>query len=142
MERTARDEMDSLLEALLSVAQQALEKRGEFYPVGAAVDSDGQIRLVAADVDGEHPESLAVIEGLYAGLGKQAAAGEIRGAAVCADVLITPPGQSNKTDAISVSIEHVDGDPVEVLLPYARRRLRGPEYGELFAQAGSRRVFT
>src|SRR5580692_5301967 len=98
METTSRDEMDSLLEALLRFAQEMLEKRGEFYPVGAVIDSEGQLRLVADDVGQERPDSSAVIEGLYDGLRNQATAGEIRGSAVCADVLVTPPGQSRKTD--------------------------------------------
>ena len=46
------------------------------------------------------------------------------------------------TDAVKVAIEHEGGDPVEVFLPYAKRRLRGVEYGELFAQSGTARVFS
>lgn len=114
METTPRDEMDSLLEALLRFAQEMLEKRGEFYPVGAVIDSDRQLQLVAADVGEERPDSSAVIDGLYDGFRNQAAAAQIRGSA---------------------------GDPVDVLLPYAKRRLRGFDYGQLFAQAGTSPVF-
>jgi hypothetical protein len=58
-------------------------------------------------------------------LARSAASGEIRAAAICADVRITPPESGDQTDAIRTSIEHADGDPVEVFMPYAKTRMRG-----------------
>jgi hypothetical protein len=120
MEPTPRDDMDSVLDTLLSFAQQQLETRGEFYPFAASVDSSGSPGMVAADLGEEHPESMDVIDVLYEGLSRSAADGEIRAAGVCADVRVTPPGSSETTDAIWTSIEHADTDPVEVLLPYSK----------------------
>jgi hypothetical protein len=141
MEPTPRDEMDALLDALLRFAQQSLERHSEFYPFAAVVDSDGQIQLVAGYAGDDNPDSLELIDLLYESLTRQSTAGEIRAAAVCADVRVTPPGAADKTDAIRVAIEHANADPVEVLLPYGKRRLRGIDYGELFAQSGTARVF-
>jgi hypothetical protein len=53
---------------------------------------------------------------------------------------VTPP-EGTKTDAIGFFIEHQDAEPVQVLLPYSRKRFRGVSYGELFAVPGERRVF-
>jgi hypothetical protein len=138
---TPREEMDTLLDVLLRFARQMLDKHGEFYPFAAAVSSRGEIEMVASDLGEEHPDSSVLIESLYEGLAGQAAADEIRAAGVCADVRVTAPESSDKTDAISVAIEHVTGDPVEVFLPYTKGRLRGVQYGELFAQSGVGRVF-
>jgi hypothetical protein len=54
---------------------------------------------------------------------------------------VTPPESGGQTDAIRTSIEHAEGDPVEVFMPYARTRMRGFRFGDLFAQAGTPRIF-
>jgi hypothetical protein len=140
MEPTPRDEMDSLLDMLLPFAQQELEKHGEFFPFAASIDSSGALGLVAVDLGDEHPASTDVIDAIYEALARSAAGGEIRAAGICADVRITPPGSSDQTDAIRTSIEHAEGDPVEVFMPYAKKRMRGFEFGELFAQSGAPRI--
>ncbi len=130
MGQTPREEMDALLDALLRFAQQMLDDHGEFYPFAAAISSAGELEMVATVSGQEHPDSSEVIELLYEGLALRAAASEIRATGVCADVRVTPPGSTDKTDAIRVSIEHASGDPVEVLVPYRKRKLRAAEYGE------------
>ena len=97
--------------------------------------------MVAVDLGDEHPASTDVIDSLYEVLSRSAASGEIRAAGICADVRITPPGSGDQTDAIRASIEHAQSDPVEVFMPYAKKRMRGFEFGDLFAQAGTPRVF-
>jgi len=142
MEPTPRDEMDSLLDMLLPFAQQQLEKHGEFFPFAASIDSSGALAMVGVDLGDEHPASTDVIDSLYEALARLAASGEIRAAGICADVRIPPPGSAEQTDAIRTSIEHAEGDPVEVFLPYTKRRMRGLQFGGLFAQAGTPRIFT
>jgi hypothetical protein len=142
MEATPREEMDALLDNLLTFAQAMLQKHGEFYPFAASIDSAGELQSIGADVGEEHPASSELLEVLYEGLRRQGAVGELRAAGVCADVRVAPPGSSDPADAIRVAIEHADADPVNVFLPYARRKLRGIQYGELFATPGQRKVFT
>lgn len=141
MEPTPRDEMDSILDMLLPFAQQQLEKHGEFFPFAASIDSSGALAMVAVDLDDKHSASSDVVDSLYEALARSAANSEIRAAGICADVRITPPGSGAETDAIRTSIEHAESDPVEVLMPYAKRRMRGFEFGDLFAQAGTPRIF-
>jgi hypothetical protein len=142
MESTPRDEMDALLAALLPFAQQMIERQGEFHPYAAALDLSGEIRLVAGYSGEDHPDSSELIELLYEGLAQQSSAGEIRAAGVCSDVRVAPPESGDVTDAIRIAIEHVGSDPIEVFLPYVIRKLRKPQYGELFAQAGAARLFS
>ena len=54
---------------------------------------------------------------------------------------LTDPDTGETTDAVGAFLEHTDAEPVEVYLPYERRRLRGYSFGELWARAGERRVF-
>lgn len=141
MEGKPREEMDALLDILLTFGQDMLQKHGEFYPYGASIDSAGEVQFVGADVGEEHPPSGAVLEVLYDGLRRQAASGEIRAAGVCADVRVAPPGTEDPVDAISVALEHADAEPANVFLPYAKKKLRGIQLGELFATPGERKVF-
>jgi hypothetical protein len=134
--------MDALLAALLPFAQQMIERHGEFYPYAAALDTAGEIHMVAGYAGEEHPDSSELIELLYEGLVQQSTAGEIRAAGVCADVRVRPPNARDMTDAVRVAIEHLGSDPIEVFLPYVNRKLRSPEYGELFAQAGTALLFS
>ena len=67
----AQDDVDGLLESALGFAQQQLDKYREFYPYAVVVDSDGQQRMVAADIGNEQPPSADVITTLIASLGEQ-----------------------------------------------------------------------
>ena len=96
--------------------------------------------MVATQMDEERLLSMDVIGDLYRVLTAEAASGAIRAAGVCADALVIPPGAQTKTDALRADLEHVAADPVQVFLPYRKNRLRGYEFGELFAQAGSRHL--
>ncbi|HEU5066069.1 MAG TPA: hypothetical protein VFT86_09395 [Gaiellaceae bacterium] len=53
---------------------------------------------------------------------------------------VTPPGADDPGDAIRVGIEHAEAEPVFVFLPYAKKCLRGIDYGELFAVPGESHV--
>jgi hypothetical protein len=132
---------EAWLDMLLPFAQQQLEKHGEFFPFAASIDSSGALAMVAVDLGEEHPTSPDVIDSFYEALARSAASGEIRAAGICADVRITPPGPGDQTDAIRISIEHVEGDPVEVFMPYEKKRMRGLQFGDLFVQPGTPRIF-
>ena len=67
----AQDDVDGLLESALGFAQQQLDKYREFYPYAVVVHSDGQQRMVAADIGNEQPPSADVITTLIASLGEQ-----------------------------------------------------------------------
>jgi hypothetical protein len=140
LEPSPRDELDTLLNHLFGFAQQQIERHGEFFPFAAALGADGELRLVATEMDDDHPASTDVIDELYRVLTAEASSGAIRAAGVCADVLITPPGAQTKTDALRADLEHAAADPVQVFLPYRKKRLRGYEWGELFAQVGDRHL--
>lgn len=128
--------MEQLLDPLLRLAQRELEQHGEFYPFGAALTGEGDIRMLMATSGEPRPESQPLIDLLYDQLRDQVGGGGIRASGVCFDVRLHSPD----TDAIQVALEHVGADPVAIYLPYTRL-LRGTEYGELFATPGQRHVF-
>src|SRR5262245_56902618 len=137
----SRPDLDELLNALFPFAQQMLQKRGAFYPFGASMGIDGQVVSVAGYSGTEHPEAQEMIDFLTVSLRQEAASGQIKAAGICIDARTIPPGQTEKTDAILARLEHRDGEAIEVLLPYRKGLLGKVKYGEIFATAGTPRVF-
>ena len=129
------------MNALRPFAEQMLDRFGEFLPFGAAMRTNGAVISVGADTGQERSPSRDVIAVLEQGFAQQAEAGELRAAGICYDARIVPPGQTEKTDAIAMRLQHLAGDTVDVFLPYKRGTLGGLKFGELFACVGSLHVF-
>src|SRR5262249_30505047 len=137
----AHPDLENLLNALLPFAQEMLGKYGEFYPFGASVQSDGSVALIGAADGTEHPKSTDLIGLLEAGLRKDAAEKKIRASGICFDVRVRVPDQEHKTDAIQVSLEHLEGKVVNVFLPYEKKFWKRIHYGKMFASKGDMKIF-
>ena len=137
----AHPDLDELLNLLIPFAQQMLSKHGEFYPFGSAMSTDGKAEAHAAYEGDDNPPSEKLIDLLTRGFQQQAAAGLIRAAAICYDVRIVPPGQTEKSDAICVSAEHQNGEAADVYIPYKKGWFGRISYGELFGVARKREFF-
>lgn len=135
-------DLNELLNTLLPMAQMLLEKQGEFYPIGAIRLSDGEVRHVGAKIEGDdHPPSQSLIDLLTESFQKEAAAGKLRAAGICYDVLTIPPGKDGKQDAICCGLEHCLGETVDVFTPYIRTPEGTFEYQQLFAAKRIPRFF-
>src|SRR4051794_31885792 len=128
----AQRQLDQLLNLALGFAQDELGKHGEFFPFAVAVDREGQAALIAGSTDEERPRSADVIESCTAQL--VALRDGLTAAAITADARLTDGG-----DAISVALEHSQGQAMIVLLPYVKGE--PIEYGELRAQPAAARVW-
>jgi hypothetical protein len=138
----AHPDLDSLLNSLLPFAQQMLSKHGEFRPFAAAMVADGTIeRVVYFDGD-EHPAANELIERLTGILQKKTVEEGIRAAGICYDSCVTPPGQTEKTDAICCGLERISGESIQLYLPYSKSLFRGLRYGEIFAAHKPMTFFT
>jgi hypothetical protein len=89
----------------------------------------------------DRPPSQELIDSLAGTYAQRASTGDIRAAAICADVRVVPPGTATKTDAISVALEHTSGEAVTVFLPYSKGWLGRVRYGNLFASERSKQFF-
>jgi hypothetical protein len=138
----AHADLDRLLNVALEFAQKMLKDRGEFYPFGSSMDLNGKITMDGATTGQEHPPSQELLDILSGSFAKRAEVGELRAAAICADVRVVPPGAEKKTDAISVGLEHATGEAVTVFLPYQKGWLGRVRYGTLFASARDRQFFS
>ncbi|HBX76664.1 MAG TPA: hypothetical protein DEG43_03370 [Acidimicrobiaceae bacterium] len=131
----SQDDLDGLLNSALPFAQQMLDKNGEFFPYGVALDAEGPIEMVAGWTGSERPPSAEVLQVIGDALRTRAAT--LRAVAIVADVL------TDGSEAIRVELEHREGASMTVLLPYKKRRFgQGIEYGDLAAGATHRRIWS
>jgi hypothetical protein len=135
---TPADDLDALLDHLLHHALEQLEAEGDFQPFAAAIDTDGELRMVDVEPESEEPTPQAIVEQLAVSLAAAAGRGEIRASAICANV--TLPSEAGEAEAALVQLEHREDDPVDIALPY---ELHGDHLhtGELVSGVGKRRVF-
>lgn len=113
----AQDDLDGLLNAVLPFAEQTLAKYGEMFPFGAAVSSEGQVEMMAAEPgQGDQPSSAEVLNLLHQGA--RESAGTRRAVAFVADVRV------ECGDAIRVELEHREGTSLALVIPYTRSRFR------------------
>jgi hypothetical protein len=119
-----------------------LSKHGEFNPFAAAMLADGTVERVAYFDGDEHPAATELIERLTEILRKKAAEKGIRAAGICYDSRVTPPGQTEKADAICCGLERTSGESIQVYLPYSKSLFRGLRYGEIFAAQNTAAFFT
>jgi len=133
------DDMDALLDHLLTHAVERLEEEGDFHPFAAAIDGDGELRMVGMEPESDEPTPQETVDQLVASLAAAAGRGEIRAAGVCANV--TLPSDAGDSEAAVVQLEHRDDDPLDIALPY---ELHGDHIhtGELIAGVGKHRVFS
>ena len=138
----AHPDLDNLTNALLPFAKQMLAEHGEFYPFGSTMNASGEIVAVGAQLEGtDHPLSQPLIDIMTQAFRAQAASGEIRAAGICYDIRTIPPGQTEKTDAICLGLEHQSGQSVSVFVPYRKGWFGKDKYGELFAAKRDAEIF-
>lgn len=137
-----KEEAEALVNDILPLARRMLAEHGEFHPYGGFMRTSGEIVHVGAvDPHTEHPKAASLIDRLKRDFRRRALAKEIRAAAVVFDVRVSPPGKSDKVDAIQVSVEHDGSYCAEVFFPYSRSSDGELSFGEVFAQAGTRTLF-
>ena len=118
----AKEECEILMNSGLPLAQQILQQHGGFLPFAAAMRPNGEIIYLGAydgrdykPMFGAESELIGALKDvLIAGARRQ----EYMATALFCDVGFTLPSQSERMDAIAVSLDHRDGDSIIVLLPY------------------------
>jgi len=136
-----KEELEELMAAAIPQAKRMLSEYGEFYPYGGAIDKKGKVISVAVDDGDEHPPSQKLIDLLVGTFQAQAAAGEYRLTAIVYDVRVISPGSNEKTDAICIELDHVDGVSLKVFVPYKIKGKNEVVYGEMFTREGAARIF-
>ena len=137
---TSKEECEQLLNALLPFALDQLKKHGEFYPFGAVLLKNDEIRLTAADTGEEHSDSTRIIGQLNKAHKKQAEQGKIKASGICWDAKVSLEN-GVYSDAVIISLEHMDHYSVIIGQPYKRGFLNKLQTRSLFAQSGKHDIF-
>jgi hypothetical protein len=136
-----KQDSETLMNAILPLAERMLIEYGEFYPFGGYMKADGAIVHVgAADSDTDRPKSKDMIYVLWSSFQEMARTSQCKAAAIVLDVAVTLPNSNRESDAIQVCVEHADGYSAEIFFPYeiVDKRL---VYDQTFAQPGKREIF-
>ena len=102
---------------------------------------DGTIvELGVGDPDTDNPKSKDLLYILRSSFKEKARSNQCKAVAMVLDVAVTLPESNEKSDAIQVCIEHVEGYSAEVFFPY---QIVSKEiiYGKTFAQQRKPEVF-
>lgn len=135
-----KHELEQLLSAVMPFAQQMLTKYGEFIPYGWTMSSDGKIAAVGGDIGDEHPKSKEMMDFLQGAFHRQAQDGIIKACALVYDIRTTPPGQTQKTDAVAVNLDHRGGMSIVVIQPYSIENKK-LTLGKSWAVTGEGKIF-
>lgn len=137
---TPRQEAEALMNLGLPFARKMLDEHGEFHPFGTAMKPDRTMEYVGVKDGRETPPSRDVLDRMMAAFKEAALLGEYRAVAAFVDVKIKSPGNGERTDAVQICLEHVDGFFADVFAPY---RLVGgkAEFAPLWAQRRRPTVF-
>ena len=137
----AQADLEELMNFLIACALQFLAKSAEFYPFAASMTADGAIQANMSGTGEEHPKSDELISILTDAFRQEAVEGKLKATGICYDVRVILEGAKEKTDAICVWLEHVDGDAVEILLPYRKSWTGKIKYDELRMTSAEHEVF-
>jgi hypothetical protein len=120
--KTPKEECEALMSAVVPFAQRMLSQYREFYPFGGAMGTDGKIVEVGASTGSEHPASQDLVALLEAGFREGARTGRYRATALVIDMLVVPPGKTDKQDAFySAATWPGDGSPGDAWPSICRR---------------------
>jgi hypothetical protein len=140
---TPKQESESLLDEMLPFAKHLLGSYGEFHPFGGLIKEDEQIILLGAGAGEDFPARRDLVNLLSDGFRERALTGDIRAAAIVAQVTVPLSGKGEKpekVDAVRISLDHHDGYAVHVFFPYRKDGAR-VTFAEPFAAPGTSFAF-
>jgi hypothetical protein len=137
----SRADQDEVVNPMFEFALKMVVEQGEFYPFGAVLQADGQVRLMAGRMGSDRPKASQVIAMLDEGLRSQIERERPRAVGICLGVKITHPKVGQNVDALLARIEDADGEAVNVYLPYERNAAGGLRTGEPVGEKGKRTLY-
>ncbi len=132
-DQQTRADLETLLNAAMSIAGDELQRFGEFGPYAVSMDLAGEVTQELEP--GEKLAAEDVLEYLRAELVRRAGDGEMRAAALAVNVGMRQQRDGFR-EAVRLEMEHRDGYGLEVFVPYGvsktgllRRRM--VEFGKI-----------
>lgn len=130
---------DRITEHLVTLAKDALVGQGEFRPLGATLDQEGDIESFAAAGAIEECDYGDHIEALKSHFRQAVGSPGIQTAGICFDVILHRDGE--RREAIQCSVESIDGEALDLFVPYSRIGSKVIDFHEGFTTARQRDIF-
>lgn len=141
-EAAQKKQLEIVFNAVRPVAVEMIAKKGEFPPFGAGMDADGKLSNVTIPPGySEHPTAAQLIGLIKSSLTAAARAHRIVASAVIYSVRVTPPGKTEKTDAIAIDLDHRDGVSMIMICPYQLGADHQPAFSQLLVKEGAHVIF-
>ena len=137
---SAEEDLNELLNDAVDVATDMLAKASEFVPFALAMQPDGEVFHIEPEEEDQGGDPEAILDALRLGLREAAMKGRWKAVAVVADITVEDDDGEAMTAAIHIAMEHLDGDPVTCIVPYAIAD-DAVELDELYAEPGEPAVF-
>jgi hypothetical protein len=137
---SAKDDLDVLLNFVMSLAHPLIERYGEFYPFAAVLDRNGAPEAVSVPMPSDKPLASAVRAALTDALRARAVVDGCRAVALGAYARVTAAG-APESDAVVISMEHSEGTAVEVAVPYNRSHDGHVAYAATRVVRGTPKIF-
>ncbi len=112
----------TLINLLMTFADEALKVKGSFNPISATMNRQGETALNTEYAMREELRARDVAATLTAGILERLRRGEVRTAAIAAMVLYGKSDSDERSTAVQVHVEQEDGYCADVFMPY---RIRG-----------------
>jgi hypothetical protein len=127
---------EGLRDIVIEQAKYFLEKAGEFYPFGSAVDQNGTIIPIGVQLENDFSQPHEVISFLERVMIQKLKNHEAEAVVLGTDVTYKPAGGTEIRSAIQVRMLRSDGDSIDYYLPYQNRGGRFT-YEEFFVEKGT-----
>ena len=136
-------ELEQIKGMLLRTAQKALSAMGSYYPFGITLSTQGKFAAEQGPEGKEKMGSLELNQYITELFHQQAASGQLRAAGICAisTMSVIPPGQTEKTQAIYLDLEHQSGQSEFLFVPYKKGVFGKVKYGEPYYFEGIPKIF-
>ncbi len=117
----SRDDFAALSDVLMEHAKRAIIEDGALFPIGATVTASGGVvpLMRRSSFDEEKDDVRSLVNEILRAFRTLAKEKRARAVAWCVDMRVVPPGSQDKTDALMLFCESVDGTALVVMNPYA-----------------------
>lgn len=127
------DEIAPLVETMFELSMTFVEKVGNFLPHGASMNGMGQVALCGVAAEEDLTSAVEVLPMMHEALRACTAEYATRAIAVSESVFVGP----NQTPAIKVLVEHREGLTMAFYMPWKKKLLRKPAFGDIQMQAAA-----
>ncbi len=133
-------EQNVLFGACVKQAREFLKMEGDLMPFAFALNNFGEVVSIAAYAGNLEADPLAVIAFLEQAIKDRDVFSPIKGAAICVDVLATPPGMGYRCDALEIRISMRGQPTINRYLPYQKTE-EGALFGQGYTEPGTMQLW-